>query len=61
MKIRQHYWTALKMSWRVWILFQYFNLNYVPLQVTLPSVTRLPTVHCFNLKITTYYHYLLLV
>lgn len=32
MKIRQHYWTALKMSWRVWILFQYFNLNYVPLQ-----------------------------
>ncbi|XP_029191719.2 peroxisomal membrane protein 2-like isoform X1 [Acropora millepora] len=29
-KIGQHYWTALKMSWRVWIIFQFFNLNYVP-------------------------------
>lgn len=29
-KIREHYWTSLKMSWRVWIIFQYFNLNYVP-------------------------------
>lgn len=34
MKIRQMYWTALKMSWRVWIVFQYVNLNYVPRQVT---------------------------
>ena len=34
MKIRQMYWTALKMSWRVWIVFQYVNLNYVPIQVT---------------------------
>lgn len=34
MKIRQMYWTALKMSWRVWIVFQYVNLNYVPKQVT---------------------------
>lgn len=32
MKIRQMYWTALKMSWRVWIVFQYVNLNYVPRQ-----------------------------
>ncbi|KAJ7386947.1 Mpv17 / PMP22 [Desmophyllum pertusum] len=32
MKIRQMYWTALKMSWRVWIVFQYVNLNYVPIQ-----------------------------
>ncbi|XP_068678294.1 peroxisomal membrane protein 2-like [Montipora foliosa] len=30
MKIKKHYWTALKMSWRVWIIFQFFNLNYVP-------------------------------
>ena len=33
MKIRETYWTALKMSWRVWIVFQYVNLNYVPRQV----------------------------
>nr|XP_058945246.1 peroxisomal membrane protein 2-like [Pocillopora verrucosa] len=32
MKIRETYWTALKMSWRVWIVFQYVNLNYVPRQ-----------------------------
>lgn len=32
--IRQTYWTALKMSWRVWIVFQYVNLNYIPRQVT---------------------------
>ena len=38
------YWTALKMSWRVWIVFQYINLNYIPRQVTnslAPVVERL--------------------
>ena len=42
MKIRQMYWTALKMSWRVWIVFQYVNLNYVPRQVTITYLVPNP-------------------
>jgi peroxisomal membrane protein 2 len=26
------YWSALKMMWKVWIIVQYVNLNFVPLQ-----------------------------
>ncbi|XP_013409105.1 peroxisomal membrane protein 2 [Lingula anatina] len=31
-KIREFYWGALKMNWRVWGIFQYINVNYVPQQ-----------------------------
>ncbi|XP_064612381.1 peroxisomal membrane protein 2-like [Liolophura sinensis] len=31
-KIRDTFWTALKMNWRIWTVFQYINVNYVPLQ-----------------------------
>lgn len=26
------YWSALKMNWKVWTPFQFFNVNYVPVQ-----------------------------
>ncbi|XP_041455513.1 peroxisomal membrane protein 2-like [Lytechinus variegatus] len=31
-KIRETYWIALKMNWRIWTISQYININYVPLQ-----------------------------
>ncbi|XP_071476823.1 peroxisomal membrane protein 2-like [Diadema antillarum] len=31
-KIRETYWIALKMNWRVWTISQYVNINFVPLQ-----------------------------
>ena len=51
MKIRQMYWTALKMSWRVWIVFQYVNLNYVPRQVTTVKKNN----HMFSAKPKQFY------
>lgn len=33
-KIRDTFWTALKMNWKIWTVFQYINVNYVPLQVS---------------------------
>ena len=52
MKIRQMYWTALKMSWRVWIVFQYINLNYVPRQVT--TTCLVPNPNSFIDSMATY-------
>ncbi|XP_006034679.1 peroxisomal membrane protein 2 [Alligator sinensis] len=31
-KIKNGYWTALKMNWKVWTPFQFINVNYVPMQ-----------------------------
>lgn len=31
-KVRNSYWTALKMNWKVWTPFQFINVNYVPVQ-----------------------------
>uniref|UniRef100_UPI00398E92D4 peroxisomal membrane protein 2 n=1 Tax=Pristiophorus japonicus TaxID=55135 RepID=UPI00398E92D4 len=31
-KMQTGYWTALKMNWKVWTIFQYININYVPAQ-----------------------------
>lgn len=31
-KMQTGYWIALKMNWKVWTIFQYINLNYVPAQ-----------------------------
>ncbi|XP_041854549.1 peroxisomal membrane protein 2 [Melanotaenia boesemani] len=31
-KMRQSYWTALKMNWKVWTPFQFINVNFVPVQ-----------------------------
>lgn len=28
-KIRETYWTLLKMNWKIWTVFQYININYV--------------------------------
>lgn len=28
-KIRESYWTLLKMNWKIWTVFQYVNINYV--------------------------------
>lgn len=32
-KVKQTYWTALKMNWKVWTPFQFINVNFVPVQV----------------------------
>lgn len=32
-RIQKFYWTSLKMNWRVWTVFQYIIVNYVPTQV----------------------------
>ncbi|KAL7391566.1 hypothetical protein ABVT39_011196 [Epinephelus coioides] len=32
MKMKQSYWTALKMNWKVWTPFQFININFVPVQ-----------------------------
>lgn len=31
-KMRNSYWTALKMNWKVWTPFQFININFVPVQ-----------------------------
>lgn len=31
-EVRQKFWSALKMNWRVWTPVQYININYVPQQ-----------------------------
>ncbi|XP_069788940.1 peroxisomal membrane protein 2 [Narcine bancroftii] len=31
-KMQTGYWVALKMNWKVWTIFQYININYVPVQ-----------------------------
>ncbi|XP_051888221.1 peroxisomal membrane protein 2 [Pristis pectinata] len=31
-KMQTGYWIALKMNWKVWTIFQYININYVPVQ-----------------------------
>ncbi|XP_073410904.1 peroxisomal membrane protein 2 [Dendrobates tinctorius] len=31
-KLKDSYWSALKMNWKVWTPFQYINVNYVPVQ-----------------------------
>ncbi|XP_007900103.1 peroxisomal membrane protein 2 [Callorhinchus milii] len=31
-KMQTSYWIALKMNWKVWTIFQYININYVPPQ-----------------------------
>ncbi|XP_062890682.1 peroxisomal membrane protein 2 [Mobula hypostoma] len=31
-KMKTGYWIALKMNWKVWTIFQYININYVPVQ-----------------------------
>ncbi|KAK1156471.1 peroxisomal membrane protein 2-like isoform X1 [Acipenser oxyrinchus oxyrinchus] len=31
-RVRTEYWSALKMNWKVWTLFQFININYVPVQ-----------------------------
>ncbi|XP_010894669.2 peroxisomal membrane protein 2 [Esox lucius] len=31
-KIKCNYWPALKMNWKVWTPFQFFNIIYVPVQ-----------------------------
>lgn len=43
-KIRETYWIALKMNWRIWTISQYININYVPLQVSQLHVNHLFTV-----------------
>ena len=32
-KLRDTYWTILKLNWTVWTVIQYVNVNYVPLKV----------------------------
>ena len=32
-RVRQVFWTALKMNWKVWTVAQYVNFAYVPQQV----------------------------
>ncbi|CAH1232791.1 peroxisomal membrane protein 2-like [Branchiostoma lanceolatum] len=32
MKIKEVYWTTLKMNWKVWTVFMFININYVPVQ-----------------------------
>lgn len=29
-KIKETYWTILKLNWRIWTIFQFINVNYVP-------------------------------
>ncbi|XP_052800121.1 peroxisomal membrane protein 2-like [Mya arenaria] len=29
-KIREQFWTILKMNWKVWTIFTYININYIP-------------------------------
>ncbi|XP_075069141.1 peroxisomal membrane protein 2 isoform X1 [Mixophyes fleayi] len=31
-KLKDSYWSALKMNWKVWTPFQFINVNYVPVQ-----------------------------
>ncbi|OCU01604.1 hypothetical protein XELAEV_18007395mg [Xenopus laevis] len=31
-KLRDHYWSALKLNWKVWTPFQFININYIPVQ-----------------------------
>ncbi|KAM8961172.1 peroxisomal membrane protein 2 [Pelodytes ibericus] len=31
-KLKDGYWSALKMNWKVWTPFQFINVNYVPVQ-----------------------------
>ena len=32
-KIKETYWTILKLNWTVWTVIQYINVNHVPLKV----------------------------
>ncbi|XP_078600249.1 peroxisomal membrane protein 2-like [Branchiostoma floridae x Branchiostoma japonicum] len=32
MKMKEMYWTTLKMNWKVWTVFMFININYVPVQ-----------------------------
>ncbi|XP_053324524.1 peroxisomal membrane protein 2 [Spea bombifrons] len=31
-KLKDGYWSALKMNWKVWTPFQFINVNYIPAQ-----------------------------
>ncbi|MEE6511688.1 hypothetical protein FKM82_018374 [Ascaphus truei] len=31
-KLKNGYWMALKMNWKVWTPFQFINVNYIPVQ-----------------------------
>ncbi|XP_040208061.1 peroxisomal membrane protein 2 [Rana temporaria] len=31
-KLKDSYWSALKMNWKVWTPFQFINMNYIPVQ-----------------------------
>lgn len=31
-KLKDSYWSALKMNWKVWTPFQFINVNYIPVQ-----------------------------
>ena len=33
-RIRETYWTALKMNWKVWTPLQYINVKYIPQMVS---------------------------
>ncbi|KAI4883520.1 hypothetical protein NFI96_025617, partial [Prochilodus magdalenae] len=39
-KVQTRYWPALKMNWKVWTPFQFININYVPVQVSINPVPR---------------------
>ncbi|XP_072034002.1 LOW QUALITY PROTEIN: peroxisomal membrane protein 2-like [Amphiura filiformis] len=32
-RIRETFWTTLKMNWKIWTAFQYVNINFVPVQL----------------------------
>ncbi|XP_020894676.1 peroxisomal membrane protein 2 [Exaiptasia diaphana] len=34
-KVQDNFWTAFKMSLKIWTLFQYVNFNYIPLEYRL--------------------------
>ncbi|VDI08542.1 peroxisomal membrane protein 2 [Mytilus galloprovincialis] len=33
-KIKETFWPILKMNWQIWTVFQFINVNYVPLKFT---------------------------
>ena len=32
-KIKETFWPILKMNWKIWTIFQFINVNYVPQKV----------------------------
>ena len=35
-RIKQLFWMILKMNWKVWTIFTYINVNYIPIKVREP-------------------------